>query len=185
MDIELEKGINEAMASLQQLSVGAIDFSKLDPVAKMMIVTLVSETKKINDYVDSINQRLVERFSTDFIPRQKVEAMPAVCVLSPTLKASNEDATCTIGTDASFAYKTSLSKSPLNYIPIFNTTLIPHKSLYTLTPNNLEQRRHDTNQITCHQPNVDRYQDSHGVRLPEQIITLHQGHKRHHAHPHL
>ena len=137
MDIELEKGINEAMASLQQLSVGAIDFSKLDPVAKMMIVTLVSETKKINDYVDSINQRLVERFSTDFIPRQKVEAMPAVCVLSPTLKASNEDATCTIGTDASFAYKTSLSKSPLNYIPIFNTTLIPHKSLYTLTPNKL------------------------------------------------
>lgn len=137
MDIELEKGINEAMASLQQLSVGAIDFSKLDPVAKMMIVTLVSETKKINDYVDSINQRLVERFCTDFIPRQKIDAMPAVCVLSPMLKDGNDDTTFTVGADALFAYKTPLSKSPLNYIPIFNTTLIPHKSLYTLTPNKL------------------------------------------------
>ena len=48
MDVELEKGINEAMAALRQLSVGNIDFSQLDPVAKMMIVTLVSETKKIN-----------------------------------------------------------------------------------------------------------------------------------------
>ena len=65
MDIELEKGINEAMAALRQLSVGNIDFSQLDPVAKMMIVTLVSETKKINDYVDSMEQRLVERFCTE------------------------------------------------------------------------------------------------------------------------
>ena len=49
MDIELEKGINEAMTSLRELSVGNIDFAKMDPVAKMMLITLVSETKKIQD----------------------------------------------------------------------------------------------------------------------------------------
>ena len=137
MDIELEKGINEAMAALRQLSVGNIDFSQLDPVAKMMIVTLVSETKKINDYVDSMEQRLVERFCTDFIPRQKIEAMPAVCVLCPTLKKGYDEAISYVGTDAAFAYKTPQSKSPLGYIPIFNTAILPHKSLYLITPNKL------------------------------------------------
>ena len=137
MDIELEKGINEAMAALRQLSVGSIDFSKLDPVAKMMVVTLVSETQKINDYVDGISQRLVERFCTDFIPRQKVEATPAVSVLLPSLKREYDEAISFVGSDASFAYKTPLSKSPLNYLPIFNTALLPHKGLYLLTPNRL------------------------------------------------
>lgn len=137
MDVELEKGINEAMASLRQLSVGDIDFSKLDPVAKMMMVTLVSETKKIHDYVDSMNQRLVERFCTDFIPRKKIEAMPAVSVLVPTLKKGHDNAISYIGTDVTFSYKTVQCKSPLNYIPIFNTALLPYKSLYLLTPNKL------------------------------------------------
>lgn len=137
MDIELEKGINEAMASLRELSVGNIDFAKMDPVAKMMLITLVSETKKIQDYVDSIGGRLVERFCTDFIPRQKVEAMPAVTVLCPTLKKGYDDAICQIGSDAAFAYKMPQSKDALNYIPIFNTTLLPHKSLILVTPNKL------------------------------------------------
>lgn len=137
MDVELEKGINEAMAALRQLSVGNIDFSQLDPVAKMMIVTLVSETKKINDYVDSMGQRLVERFCTDFIPRKQVEAMPAVCVLCPTLKKGYDEAISYVGADSSFAYKTPQSKSPIGYIPIFNTAILPHKSLYLITPNKL------------------------------------------------
>ena len=125
------------MASLRELSVGNIDFAKMDPVAKMMLITLVSETKKIQDYVDSIGGRLVERFCTDFIPREKVEAMPAVTMLNPTLKKGYDDAICHVGADAAFAYKTPLRKDALNYIPIFNTALLPHKSLVLVTPNKL------------------------------------------------
>ena len=137
MDVALEKGINDAMASLRELSVGSIDFSQLDPVAKMMIVTLVSESKKIHDYVDSMGQRLTERFCTDFIPRKNVEAMPAVCVLCPTLKKGHDDVISYVGSDAVFSYKIPQSKTPLNYIPIFNTALLPHSSLYLITPNKL------------------------------------------------
>ena len=125
------------MTSLRELSVGNIDFAKMDPVAKMMLITLVSETKKIQDYVDSIGGRLVERFCTDFIPREKVEAMPAVTMLNPTLKKGYDDAICHVGADAAFAYKTPLRKDALNYIPIFNTALLPHKSLVLVTPNKL------------------------------------------------
>lgn len=135
MDLELAKDINEAMATLRQLSVGDIDFSELDPIAKMMIVTLVAETRKINDHVYNMEQKLVERFCTDFIPRQKVEAMPAVTIISPTLKKEYDEDTCIVGAEASFAYKTSQSKTPLNYIPIFNTTILPYKSLHIVTPN--------------------------------------------------
>lgn len=137
MDVELEKRINEAIITLQQLSMEAVDFSKLDPIAKMMVVALVSETKKIHDYVDGINQRLVERFCTDFIPRQKIDAIPAVCVLNPSLKQGNDTSLNYIGSDAAFAYKAPNCKAPLNYIPIFNTTLMPYQDIYVLTPNRL------------------------------------------------
>ena len=43
MDIELEKRINDAMASLQQMAVDDFDYQNLDPVAKMMLVALVAE----------------------------------------------------------------------------------------------------------------------------------------------
>lgn len=135
MDFELANEINEAMTALRQLSVGDIDFSKLDPVAKMMIVTLVSETRKINDNVASMEQKLVERFCTDFIPRQKVEAMPAVCVVCPTLKKGYDEDLSYLGAETVFAYKTPQSKTPLNYIPIFNTAILPYKSLHIVTPN--------------------------------------------------
>lgn len=152
MDIELQKRVNEAIEAINKLSPQTIDMQHIDPVAKMMLVALVCETQKIHDYVDGAAQRIADRFSTHFIPRQKVEAMPAVCLLKPELKARYESSTATIGSNASFVFKTEESKSPLNYIPIFNTTLLPHKSLYLLTPNKL---RHNGNVIDIHMENAN------------------------------
>lgn len=132
MDIELEKRIKEAVSVLQQLSSEPINFGQMDPIAKMMLVAMVGETQKILDYVDGLGQRLVERFCTEFIPRQKVEAMPALCLLKATLKASAENAPVSVGAGAAFAYKHESAKLPLTYIPIFKTTLLPHRSLYLL-----------------------------------------------------
>lgn len=132
MDIELEKRIKEAVEVLQQLSAEPINFQEMDPIAKMMLVAMVGEIQKVFDYVDNMNQRLVERFCTDFIPRQKVDAMPAICLLHPQLKARGDCGLVSVTGDASFAYKYEGLKQPLTYIPVFNTSLIPHSGLYLL-----------------------------------------------------
>lgn len=117
---------------LQQLSAEPINFQEMDPIAKMMLVAMVGEIQKVFDYVDNMNQRLVERFCTDFIPRQKVDAMPAICLLHPQLKARSDCGLVSVTGDASFAYKYEGLKQPLTYIPVFNTSLIPHSGLYLL-----------------------------------------------------
>ncbi|MBQ3630900.1 MAG: hypothetical protein II949_06645 [Prevotella sp.] len=136
MDIELEKRINEAIDVLRQLSFEDIDFQQMDPVAKMMLVALIGEAQKLQDYIDGTTHRLIERFCVDFIPRQKVEAMPAICLVSPKLK-NRADAITYVGSQASFVFKTDKTKSLLNYIPIFETALLPHESIYRLTQRQL------------------------------------------------
>lgn len=132
MDIELEKRIKEAVEVLQQLSAEPINFHEMDPIAKMMLVAMVGEVQKVLDYVDDMGKRLVERFCTDFIPRQQVDAMPAICLLHPLLKARGDSGLVSVGSEATFAYKHEGLKQPLTYIPIFNTALIPHSGLYLL-----------------------------------------------------
>ena len=144
MDIELQKRINDAIQAASQLSTHRIDYEQLDPVVKMMLVALVNETQKIHDYVDGATQRIAERFSTNFMPREKVEAMPAVCLLRPTVKSSYGSAMASVGSGAAFLYKKEGLKSPLNYIPLFNTALLPNSGLYLLNAHHL---RHGSDNI--------------------------------------
>lgn len=153
MDIELQKRVSEAMAAVSRLSPEELDMHNMDPVAKMMLVALVNEAQKIHDYIDNTSQRLIERFCSTFIPRQKVEAMPAICVLRPELKARYDNAMASIGSGATFTYKCDDTKTPLTYIPIFNTSLLPHSGLYLLNKDSL---RHGTETIPVdmERPNV-------------------------------
>lgn len=135
MDIDVEKRVNEAISQLRELSIQDIDFNQMDPVAKMMLIALVNECQKIQDYIDGTTQRIVDRFCTDFIPREKIEALPAITLVKP--KPKKETGIVSVGTGASFSYKTVDSKQPINYIPLFTTSLIPYTDLYVLTPNRL------------------------------------------------
>ena len=137
MDIELEKRINDAIAVLKDMSLESIDFNHMDPIAKMMLVTLLNEEQKLEEHTDDITQRITERFCTDFIPREKVEAMPAICLLNPVLKNRSNGGIITVGNGAVFTYKMESIKQPLNYIPVFNTALLPHDGLYLLTQNTM------------------------------------------------
>jgi hypothetical protein len=132
MDVELQKRINDAVVALSQMSAQPIDFAQMDPVTKMMLVALVSESQKVQDYADSASERIVERFCTDFIPRQKVGAMPAVCLLRPELKPRSESYPVTVGSGAEFSYKNPKDDGTLNYIPIFNTLMLPNSGMYLL-----------------------------------------------------
>ncbi len=130
MDVELQKRVNEAVIALGQMSSQPIDFSQMDTVTKMMLVALVSESLKVQEYADGATERIIERFCTDFIPRQKVEATPAVCLLQ--LEAKADGGMSNVGGGAEFTYKSPNGKGALNYIPLFNTAMLPYKGIFLL-----------------------------------------------------
>lgn len=168
MDLELQKRINEAVIALGQLSAQPIDFNQMDPVAKMMLVALVCETQKVQDYADKASERIVDRFCTHFIPREKVEAMPAVCILRPELKPRGNDTLVTVGAGAEFTYKMQDSKEPLNYIPLFNTTLLPHSGLYLINQHCIRDGRNAID-INMDKPN----QAWVGIKTNAEINCIH------------
>ena len=111
MDLELENKISKIMSELQLLSPEGLDFNSMDPVVKMMLVALLNEAQKIRDHIDTIDQRIIERYCTDFIPRNKVGAVPALAMLCPTFKQKKDLDAITIGAGTSFVYKTGPSPS--------------------------------------------------------------------------
>lgn len=133
MDIDLENRVKETIEQLRKIAIEDIDFNEMDPVAKMLLVALLNESQKIQDHIDSMSQRIVEKYCSDFIPNDKVNAVPALSILTPTFKPKKDAGTISIGSGAMFSYKTNQSKYPLNYIPLFNITAIPHSRLFTLS----------------------------------------------------
>ena len=137
MDLDIERRVNEALEQIRNLSIEGIDFAQMDPIAKMMLVALIHEAQKVQDYVDSATQRIVERFCSDFIPYEKIEAVPAVTLINPVFKPKRDTEIVKVGAGASFSYKIDETKQLINYIPLFNTTLIPYSDLFVLTPQKL------------------------------------------------
>lgn len=136
MDLELQKKVNDTIEQLQRLSIDGLDFQQMDPIAKMMFVALVHEIQKIHDHIDNVDERIVERYCTDFIPRQEVEAMPAIALLQPTFKPNKDSEGYLVESGTQFTYKTEQKKLPINYIPLFNTYTLPYADIIVVPQNN-------------------------------------------------
>jgi hypothetical protein len=136
MDLELQNKVNDTIEQLEKLSIDGIDFQQMDPIAKMMFVALVHEIQKIHDHIDSLDERIVERYCTDFIPRQEVEAMPAIALLQPSFKPNKDSEGFPVGFGAQFSYKTEQRKQPINYIPLFNTLTLPYSEIIVVHQDN-------------------------------------------------
>ena len=143
MDKELEKKAKEAMEFIRLSGIEDIenvDFDRMDPIAKMMIVALMHEEQKIKDYIDCIPQKIAERYCSDFIPYEKIGAMPAITLLRLAFKPKANSDIITMGSGTSFVFKTPKCKQPLNYIPIFGTTLVPYSDVCVLTPGKMTNK---------------------------------------------
>ena len=136
MDLELQNKVNDTIEQLKQYSIDGIDFQQMDPIAKMMFVALVHEIQKIYDYIDDLDQRIVERYCTDFIPRLEVEASPAIALVQPTFKPNKDNESFPVGMGTQFTYKTEQRKQPLNYIPVFNTLTLPYSEILVVPQSN-------------------------------------------------
>ncbi len=136
MDIELSKKIKELSELLGPMQArGDMDIRTMDPVAKLMWVALLHECQKIQDSVDNLERKIVERFCDTFIPRDRIAATPAVTLLQADFKATQrESEVVTVGEGAVFTYKVAGTKHGLTYIPLWRTLVIPYRGLYTLTP---------------------------------------------------
>ena len=137
MDIELEQRIKETIEQLRQLAVDGINYADMDPIAKMMLIALINEGQKLRDSIENTPQRVLDRFCSDFIPRDKVEAVPAITILAPTFKANRDFGFINIGAGSVFTYRTNLSKQALNYIPLFNTSTLPYSDIFVVAKNSV------------------------------------------------
>lgn len=140
MDVELERDLNEALARLSALSADQDGCQMKDPVVKMMLVALLHEAGKIKDMVDSVGQRILDRYCEDFIPKKEVSAMPAVAVVSPVFRKGKDSEVVSLSSGVSFSCKVAGSKTPLNYLPLFRSTLIPCDDIYVLTHNKMRSK---------------------------------------------
>lgn len=140
MDIELEQRIKDTIEQLQQLTVDGVNFADMDPVAKMMLIALINEEQKMHDAIENTPQKVLERYCSDFIPHDKVEAVPAIVILSPAFKPQRDFGTISIGSECTFTYRTNTVKQALNYIPLFNTLALSYSDLYIVTKDLLSYR---------------------------------------------
>ena len=133
MEIELEKKISDTINQIRELSVDGIDYDNMDPVAKMMLVALIGEAQKIHDQIDAIGQKITERYCADFIPRENIEAIPAITLLKPVIKPKKDIGFVPIHSGSYFTYKDYALHLQLNYLPLFNTEALPYSKVFVLT----------------------------------------------------
>lgn len=136
MDKQLQDKLTETIEQLKLLSLKDIDLNHMDPVVKMMLVALIHETQKINDHIDSLRDRIEERYCADFIPRQEVEAMPAIALIHPRIKPNKGNGFIPIGSGHTFSYKALERKQALSYIPLFSTMTLPYSDTILMRQNN-------------------------------------------------
>ena len=79
MDSIIQQQVDELIAELKS-SPGIMN----DPVAKLMVTTLVYQAQKIKDDIADIPQRITERLCSTFVPQNKINAVPAICLCNPS-----------------------------------------------------------------------------------------------------
>lgn len=145
MDIEIERKIKEITEYLKEISSDTADFKLMDPIARMMLVALLHESEKIQDSIENISDKIIDHFCDNFIPRQNVNAIPAIALVAPTFKKGKDTEMMNVTSDVSFTFKTNGNKTSVEYLPLFKNTLIPFDDVYLLTKNQLTSKEHKIN----------------------------------------
>lgn len=132
MDHIIQKQIDDLVVELKK-SGQQID----DPVSRLMVAALVQQAQKIKDTIERIPEKIVDRLCTCFIPRNKVDAVPAIVLVQPILKRKNDLQPHNLIAGTSFSYKID-AKQHLSYLPLFASLIIPFSQQHLLTPHILK-----------------------------------------------
>lgn len=104
-----------------------------DPVSKLMAVTLMHQIQKIKDEINALPTRIIERLCNTFVPKDKINAIPALALVQPSVKAKRDIMPHLITDGNFFSYKID-SKQSLSYYPLYRTLLLPFVKSYLMTP---------------------------------------------------
>lgn len=116
MDASVRKKVNEI---LQQLDSDSLAISMADPVAKMMLVALAHEADGIERHIDTVTERLSERFVNKVLTNNGLMPQPAVSLLK--IDNGKEYNSYTVDETVRFTHKAS----KCNYRPLLPTHIIP------------------------------------------------------------
>lgn len=119
MDQIIRTNIDELLAEFKKT--GA---SLCDPVSKLMVTTLLHQAQKIKDEISFLPDRMVERLCQYFIPKNKIDATPALCLVQPVLKARKGLEAHSIADGTFFSFKID-TKTSLTYYPLFRNYMLP------------------------------------------------------------
>ena len=125
MDKELRKRLETVLSQLRTEPADMPEDVMADPISQMLLVALINETQKIQDYAEGTAQRLVERYCADFIPRDKVDAIPAITLVQPRCREGKDSELFTVDQGAMFTLRNPAQKLQINYIPMFNSVGVP------------------------------------------------------------
>lgn len=128
MDITIRNELEALMNGLNEAQAAA-----LDPAAKLMLVALTHQAKKIRDEIEAMPQRIVERLCSVFVPKIKIDAMPACCLVQPSVKVRRDALPHVIAEGTYFSFRIDARLS-LSYHPVCRTMILPYERSCTLTP---------------------------------------------------
>lgn len=128
MDNYTQQNIDALIAELKNIGVNLND-----PVSKLMAVTLLHQIQKIKDEIKALPERIIERLCSTFVPKDKIDAIPAIALVQPTVKAKRDITPHLITDGCFFTYKID-NKQSLSFYPVFKTLLLPFVKSYLMTP---------------------------------------------------
>lgn len=131
MDKNAQQNIDALIAELKNMGANIND-----PISKLMAVTILHQAQKIKDEIDTIPTRIIERLCNTFVPKEKIDAIPAIALVQPSVKAKRDINSHLISDGCCFSYKID-SKQSLSYYPLFTTLLLPFGKSYLMTPSGL------------------------------------------------
>lgn len=135
MDFTIQKQIDELVLELKD---AGSTFN--DPVAKLMVTALLHQAQKVKDEVARLPARITDRLCAYFVPKDKIDANPSLCLVQPTVKAKREIVPHIVADGAHFSYKIN-NKQSLSYYPVFKSCILPVSRFYLLTPKGLHTEK--------------------------------------------
>ena len=127
MDSIIQSNIDELISEFKKSGTNLND-----PVSKLMVTTLLHQAQKIKDEISEIPGRVVSRLCDYFIPKNKIDATPAICLLQPNLKAKKGLEAHDIAEGTFFSFKID-PKTSLSYYPLFKNYMLPLSASHMLT----------------------------------------------------
>jgi len=139
MDKELQEKVIEAVSAAGKILAENIDYQSLDPVVRLMLAAVMNEERKIEDSVAVMPEKIVDRFCEEFIPWDKVCAMPSIALLKMLFRPQSVSDALVIDGESSFTFKQNTPKCQLNFLPLFRTLAVPYEHIYILSHNVLSR----------------------------------------------